>query len=255
MKTILILALIVMVCMCSGGDVFGTVKPGKGEEDKPSSSVGDEKSGQDDGQIGCDVMEKRIMEGAKQQESALEEINEILRKEPLEEDDMARIKQLICSALDLEEDIIDDNKFRSMLQKWMSDTSTLQSLLESTARKGPSANPNSSSRQSGDNQTGADGVRDERKEKQEKNGESVAKNPPERPSGVATAFSRNGRISMQDENMHQENTERDLEVAAIQNGGKRRSNRRTLGCAGWTILAFCAAAGLIFVIIKFAIPS
>jgi hypothetical protein len=264
MKTILILALIAAVCMCSGGDVFGTVKPGKSEEDKPSSSVGDEKSGQDDGQIGRDCikgyktdgkieMERRVTERANQEKLLIKQINEILENQGLlKKDDRAKIKSFICGTFGLKEENIDDNLVMNILRTMSSNIPTLRSFLERAALKDPvqgeklekfskftanvlrelkkdsitassdtSENPDSSSRKSGDNQRGVDGIQDKGKGKQEENGESVAKNSPEEPSGATVAFSKDGKIFMQDENMHQENAVRDPEIAATKEDGQR----------------------------------
>jgi hypothetical protein len=271
MKTVVILALIFAVCMCSGGDASGTVKPGGDGKYKPSSSAEGGKSVQDDERIRCDVKEKYkehpelvwkgIMEGAR--ESTLKEINEILEKKGrLTEDDRAKIKSFICSTFGLKEGDIDNDLVRNILQTVMLDISTPRPSLECAARNDPvqgegvervskfmvnvvkepkkdpittsdvSADPNSSSRQSGDNQRGVNGVQKQRKGKQEKKDKGVSRHSSKekKPSGATAEFSKSGEIAMQDENMHRENAVRDPKVVGIAQGKQRRRRQNLLGC-------------------------
>jgi hypothetical protein len=80
MTTVLILALIVAVCMCSG-NVSGTVKPGGGEERKPSLSAGDETAGTSEpgkksGEGGANIGRMRV--GL--EESAIKLVNQLSEK-------------------------------------------------------------------------------------------------------------------------------------------------------------------------------
>jgi hypothetical protein len=78
MKTVVILALIFAVCMCSGGDVSGTVKPGEDEKDKPFPSAGSETA------VRGEVLDERVERVSQFMVTAVKE----LKKDPITTSDV-----------------------------------------------------------------------------------------------------------------------------------------------------------------------
>jgi hypothetical protein len=130
METMLILALIAAVCMCSRGGASGRDETWT----KPSLSAGGEKSSQDDEKIRHNYLKwyirdpglvlREIIEEAEQQESTLKKFTLIAEqkketKEPFTEDERKQFKPCIYGILGLKEDL-DDDVFKSTFMEFIS---------------------------------------------------------------------------------------------------------------------------------------
>jgi hypothetical protein len=198
MKTILVLALMVAVCMCSG-DASRMVRFGKSKSGTPSLSAGGEAAytfepdekwswSQDDREIWYDFMKryekdkkremKKIMERAGDEEPTIDLFDRIPQGS-LTKQDKAFFKERVCRILKLR-GIASNHVIMKIVLKIGCLSPAFKSFLDHAARKGParrewvervfkfmlkvvkgpekiSANPESSSQKSGDNQKGMGG--------------------------------------------------------------------------------------------------
>jgi hypothetical protein len=204
MKTVVILALIVAVCMCSGGDASGmVVEPGEGEEDKLSPSAGGETAdtsdpGEKSGRDGENPLTKssdRMLE---------EKVNEPLGNcyDGEFHEDFFRsvigpeVYRTLCR--ECREEAVNEEVTRvpDVVDELEKDPVTIPDL---------SVNPESGSHNSGNNQNGVDGVQKQGKEKQKKKEKKL--------SGATAGLSKSGEVDSK----------------AVQ-GGRQKKKRSILGC-------------------------